>query len=255
MGRISLVFLAASCAFGCAGAVRQTAVAAHQPVASPPSSAPESRSPDELGRKAALDAAIRASLGAAPSPSKPADALLPIPALERGGGLDEGDDRRSHSHRLPAESVRRVVRQSAGRFRSCYERALLRDGTVRGRFVARFTIGRDGRVWSAREESTSLPDREARQCLLQTFFDLVFPEAPGQSIAVSYPLIFQRDGDTPPSELPSAPRIPRKLPPGFEEAMRSGKRVDPPVTDLPPATEIMEPVPQCPAGDPMCSEL
>src|SRR6185436_652256 len=62
------------------------------------------------------------------------------------------------SGRMPAESIRRVMRQNYGRFRGCYHRGLLRNPSLEGRVVLRFVIGRDGNVIDVRDGGSQLAD-------------------------------------------------------------------------------------------------
>jgi hypothetical protein len=128
--------------------------------------------------------------------------------------------------------------------------------------VVSFTIGSDGRVWRAEEELATFPDRDARRCLLQRFFELRFPEPPEQRLTIRYPLLITSGGSRPPEPLRDARRAAAPPPPGFAEAMRSGRRVSE-ATEAPareaPAREA--PAPQtapakpCRDDDPMCPAL
>src|SRR5262249_1515154 len=52
----------------------------------------------------------------------------------------------SVSGRVPPEVIQRIVRQSYGRFRACYETALRRRPGLQGRVAIRFVIDRTGAV-------------------------------------------------------------------------------------------------------------
>jgi hypothetical protein len=175
----------------------------------------------------ALHAAIVASLRPAlPTPEAEPKAPEPIEPLIREGP-EAAPSAETTTARLPPESIRRIVHQSAGRFRACYERALLENPASAGRVVVRFVIAPDGRVARAEELSASLESPNARRCVLQSFFDLVFSN-PGQTVSVDYPMTFARGDGQSPDELPSARRAAGPPPPGFAEAMRRGQPVTPP---------------------------
>lgn len=202
----------------------------------------------ELARlHAGIEAALSPVAVDAPAPSP--EELTPIPPLVREVPVSAwvAPD---PNVRLPADAIRRVVRQAAGKFRGC---ALQRHPDAHGRVDVRFTIGPDGAVSVAREENVTLPDRALRRCILETFFELRFPVPPGQVIEVSYPLVFA-EGERP-VELREAARVAQKPPPGFEEAYRAGR----PVPGLAPTRHESEqspkPASSCPSGDPMCPEL
>lgn len=203
-----------------------------------------------------LHAAIRARLARdarSVAPAEPAASeLLPLPPLERSEGTPPA---LAPSGTLPADSVRRMVRQHAGRFSRCYREALQRSPELSGRVTLSFVIGRDGRVLRAEESEPSLPDRRARACLLEAVFELEFPPSPSGPIAVRYPFLLSPSAARRPDDLPDAERVAERPPPGFEEAFVSGTpalRVE--AQPSPPA-KVPTPRAECPAGDPMCDVL
>jgi hypothetical protein len=91
---------------------------------------------------------------------------------------------------LPADVIQRVVRQSFGRFRGCYEDGLRTNPGLEGRVTARFVISRDGSVGAVQSGGSDLPDAHVVACVLRTYSSLTFP-SPGQGIVtVTYPLSF-----------------------------------------------------------------
>jgi hypothetical protein len=209
-----------------------------------------------------LRAAIAASLAPSEENAKsdsdaPNGEIKLLDPLVRPESSDAYAEAGPSAARLPPESIRRIVRQSAGKFRDCYQRALLRNVSSSGRVVVRFVIDADGRVSRAEEESASLADRDARQCVLEAFFDLNFPNSTKQRIVVQYPLSFTRDGNAPLDELPNARQAAEPPPPGFAEAMRSGRRALPPPPAVTPHTpRLRHSAPsRCTPGDPLCSDL
>lgn len=206
----------------------------------------------------ALRAAIVASLepSAAVAAGLSSTALEPIAPLVRDGEEPVARvEATQPEQRVPPETIQRTVRQSRGRFRECYQQALLRDAAAEGRVVVHFVIGTDGKVSRAEEESATLPDRPARECVLSRFFELAFTNPSGRRIDVRYPLRFSPDGAATSDELPSARRVAERPPPGFAEAMRSGRRVQPTPKGSPPIMVRVPAKSTCVAGDPMCSDL
>jgi hypothetical protein len=203
--------------------------------------------------KAELHAAIEASLRQSDSKPERAEpeSTTPLPPLIRPGTPDVAALRADGS-RIPPETIRRVIRQSAGRFRECYQQSLVRHEKLTGRMAVRFDIEADGRVWRAEEEASTLSDRTLRECILMRLFELEFPNPGRQRLTVRYPWSFGQSSR--PDQLPDATRIAEQPPPGFEEAMREGKPVR---TDAPPSAR--PPAPARPASpcdsDPMCAEL
>jgi hypothetical protein len=105
--------------------------------------------------------------------------------LEKPGASDDGEPR------LPADVIRRIVRQSSGTFRGCYQKALLAKPDLRGNVTTSFLIGKDGRVKTAQNVSASLPDKAVVACVTRAFAGLTFPEPPGgRPVTVTYPLTF-----------------------------------------------------------------
>ena len=92
--------------------------------------------------------------------------------------------------RLPPEAIQRVVHQSFGRFRYCYEQGLARDASLAGRVTTKFVIARDGSVSTAVDGGSDLPDANVTACVQRTFTGLSFPEPPGGVVTVVYPISF-----------------------------------------------------------------
>ena len=93
--------------------------------------------------------------------------------------------------RLPAEVIRRVVRQNHSRFRNCYEQALLQNPGLSGRVSVRFVIGRDGAVTHVANGGSDLPDPKVVTCVTQAFYDIGFPKPESGVVTVTYPILFQ----------------------------------------------------------------
>jgi hypothetical protein len=91
--------------------------------------------------------------------------------------------------RLPAEAIQRVVRQSFGRFRYCYEKSNGPRAGSETRVTVKFVIGRDGSVTSAAGTSDASSSTLA-PCVTKAFYGLSFPEPEGGVVTVSYPILF-----------------------------------------------------------------
>jgi hypothetical protein len=89
---------------------------------------------------------------------------------------------------LPADVVRRVVRQSVAAFDACYARGLRSDAKLAGTVNARFVIGRDGAVWYVGDGGSSLHDPAVVSCVLRTVHGLSFPASEGDTVRVTYPI-------------------------------------------------------------------
>lgn len=92
--------------------------------------------------------------------------------------------------RLPAEVIRRIVRQNFGRFRMCYEQGLARNPNLEGRVGVRFVIGRDGAVSNVGNGGSDIPDSGVVSCVISAFYGLSFPQPEGGIVQVTYPIMF-----------------------------------------------------------------
>lgn len=91
---------------------------------------------------------------------------------------------------LPPDVIQRIVRQSFGRFRGCYEEGLRTNPTLEGRVTARFVIARDGSVATVQSGGSDLPDARVVACVLRTYSSLSFPPPKEGIVTVTYPLSF-----------------------------------------------------------------
>lgn len=94
------------------------------------------------------------------------------------------------SGRLPPEAIQRVIRQSFGRFRFCYQQALDHNPTLAGRVTTTFVIGRDGAVSSVQNGGSDLADVAVVSCVVRAFYGLSFPQPEGGIVTVTYPIMF-----------------------------------------------------------------
>ncbi|WP_437509423.1 AgmX/PglI C-terminal domain-containing protein [Sorangium sp. So ce1099] len=92
------------------------------------------------------------------------------------------------SGRFPPEVIQRIVRQSFGRFRLCYEEGLRRNVRLQGRVAVHFTIDPSGAVANARDGGSDLPDGAVVSCVVRAFHAMSFPAPEGGSVDVVYPL-------------------------------------------------------------------
>jgi hypothetical protein len=91
--------------------------------------------------------------------------------------------------RLPPEIIQRIIRQSFGRCRLCYEDGLRRDPGLEGRVSVRFVIDREGSVTTAADAGSDLRDESVVSCMVRDFQALSFPEPAGGIVTVVYPLL------------------------------------------------------------------
>lgn len=158
--------------------------------------------------------------------NSPAEALPPVRGTGDGaGGFGYGGSigRLSGEHlvhvprirtmpvtvdgRFPVEVVQRIVRQQYGRFRLCYEKALLRKPDLSGRITVRFVIERDGSVSNPSRGPSTINDDEFANCIVRAFSGLAFPQPDGGKLIVTYPMTFEPPSD----KADPAPRGPRPV--------------------------------------------
>ena len=95
--------------------------------------------------------------------------------------------------RLPPEAVQRVVRQSFGRMRACYEAGLTQNPDLEGRVTVKFVIDREGQVALASPWSdTTIADVKVAQCVTRAYQAMAFPKPEGGIVTVVYPIVFTR---------------------------------------------------------------
>ena len=101
----------------------------------------------------------------------------------------------------PVEVVQRVVRQSGGRFSSCFESGLRRAPGLQGRVSVRIVVGKDGDVRSAADAGSDLADSDVIGCVVRAFDAMSFPSPDGREVTATVPILFlPRDPSAPPAQ-------------------------------------------------------
>ncbi len=106
----------------------------------------------------------------------------------------------SVSGRLPPEVIKRIVRQSFGRFRLCYEKGLRNNPDLEGRVTIAFTIGADGNVVTSTDGGSTMPDSAVKSCVVAGVRGLTFPAPEGGVVTVRFPVTFT-PGDVSPAPV------------------------------------------------------
>ncbi|HEY8074844.1 MAG TPA: AgmX/PglI C-terminal domain-containing protein [Labilithrix sp.] len=96
--------------------------------------------------------------------------------------------------RLPPEVVQRIVRQSFGRIRMCYQTGLRANPKLAGRVAVKFVIDREGNVSTVRDGGSTLPDQSVITCIVRAFGNLSFPQPEGGIVTVVYPIELSVEG-------------------------------------------------------------
>jgi hypothetical protein len=90
--------------------------------------------------------------------------------------------------KLPPEVIQRIIRQSFGRLRKCYETALEADPKRTGRVTTSFTISADGSIKDVAQTS-DIADTVLLACFKGEFSKLSFPAPESGVVKVRYPLV------------------------------------------------------------------
>jgi TonB family protein len=128
---------------------------------------PSSPAPDRAG-----DAGARR----APGPATAA----PAPLCDRPGAGPEPD----------GAVLRAFVGRRTRAIRECYERALKRDASLRGKVVVRFTIGTCGEVSDLELTGRRRPAPDLAACVTRAVKAWRMPFRPSEPVAVEYPFNF-----------------------------------------------------------------
>lgn len=131
------------------------------------------------------------------------------------------------SGRIPAETIRRIVRINAGRFKSCYIDLLRRKPHTSGRVVTSFRIAADGTVADATivDASSDIHDSETSHCVTTAFSKLSFPSPGSESLAIVYPLRLTTEK---PADGPTGSRVePGHATPRAPERHAADEHLDP----------------------------
>jgi hypothetical protein len=161
--------------FACGHAAPTVDNAAAPTPTAEPSSAPAS----------VVDAALAPTPSAAVSPALDAG---PAPAASGAKPSAPVFDTQGPSY--PAEALREVFAKNEAKFRACFEPGRKRDPKLRGHVNIKFAIGHDGRVTTAQDQDSNLPDDQVIACVAKLVKTLRFPKPEEGSVTVVYPFIF-----------------------------------------------------------------
>ncbi len=90
---------------------------------------------------------------------------------------------------LDSKEVNRIIGQKMAAVKGCYERALRRNPSLKGKLVIRFTISGSGKVTFAVAVENDLTP-EVAQCVVDAFKRFRFPEPEGGSLTMESPFMF-----------------------------------------------------------------
>jgi len=97
----------------------------------------------------------------------------------------------SEAREVNQETLARFVRSHMGSVKACYENALKRDPTLRGRIAIRFAIREDGSIGDVVSASDTMETSDVGTCMIRVFRSWRTPFRPDGPVTVEYPFIFQ----------------------------------------------------------------
>jgi outer membrane biosynthesis protein TonB len=100
----------------------------------------------------------------------------------------------AHGGSLDKDVIRTEMGRHQGEIRSCYERGLARDRSLKGLVSVLFKIASSGQVVVSEVQSSTMNDNEVEDCLGRTVCEWHFPKPEGGGVViVSYPYNFTTD--------------------------------------------------------------
>jgi hypothetical protein len=112
-------------------------------------------------------------------------------------GATTAPDAGAVNGKLAPEVIQRIVRAGFPSFKQCFDAALEKDPSARGRTSTRFIIDTTGHVKVSSDlGSTGKLPPEMGPCVASHFEGLVFPPPEGGNVTVVYPLVFGNAGDS-----------------------------------------------------------
>src|SRR5262249_18729027 len=116
-----------------------------------------------------------------------------VGALQGGGGskirgkLDKPPARAigTQGGSLDRNEILKVLSAAFGSINSCYERQLMKDGSLEGKLVVDWVIDPGGGVSSTRVRSSSIRSEEVASCVTGVIRGLRFPKPTGGSVTVT----------------------------------------------------------------------
>lgn len=119
-----------------------------------------------------------------PEPVERAPAAPPAASAAGPGGVAPGTPEISGD--IDRTALKRVIQRNSDQIRNCYELALQKDPSLRGKVVVVFTIDKDGTVPDAKADGV---DDGLDRCLETRFKTWQFPKGPAP-VRISYPIVF-----------------------------------------------------------------
>jgi len=92
------------------------------------------------------------------------------------------------------DKIRGVISDHVREMNECYEAALKKDASLKGKVVIVWEVGKKGEALNVKadKDKSDLKDQEMWNCLAKKIKRLTFPAPPaGETLTISYPFFFQ----------------------------------------------------------------
>jgi hypothetical protein len=110
----------------------------------------------------------------------------PSGTIAAGGGVEA-----SGPGSITESEVMATLKRNMDKFRYCYEKALLRDGTLAGVVKMAWTVNTSGGASNPNAVSSEINNSELHNCISKTLTSLRFPPAKGGNVEVKFPFVFK----------------------------------------------------------------
>jgi TonB family protein len=96
------------------------------------------------------------------------------------------------SGKLDGGSIKKVFKKRMKAIRYCYEKALKKNDSIKGKVKIKFTIGSAGRITDIKVQKNSTGDKSVGDCIMSKVRSWRFPKPEGGSVTVSYPFLLEK---------------------------------------------------------------
>lgn len=110
----------------------------------------------------------------------------PSGSIAIGGGVEA-----SGPGSIAESEVMAALKRNMDKFRYCYEKALLRDGSLAGVVKMAWTVNTSGAASNPNAVSSEINSSELHNCISKTLTGMRFPPAKGGNVEVRFPFVFK----------------------------------------------------------------
>ena len=96
------------------------------------------------------------------------------------------------SGKLDGGSIKEVFKKRMKAIKYCYEKALKKNDSIKGKVKIKFTIGTAGRVTAIKVTKNTTKDKGVADCIKGKVKSWRFPKPEGGEVTVSYPFLLDK---------------------------------------------------------------